>query len=293
MAKTASTYKTRLAASWLAIKEFFEGKEKDSTKILVMKEFFGLIMFAVAIMLALALMSYDSLDNQEGIHDHDLNNWLGPLGARLSYGLIGFLGILSISMPIMALLVASRWFFGNRNLFSIGRFSGISLLVLGLAPLFSQMWPAMGGRLGVSLGAALRAHVSKGGLWVMGLTACASGFLLIINRPYVAASLNHALKFFGQLGQKTRELKKSIPIKEPIVEQKLSVREPLFVNPSQSFVPPPPPPEIPREAEILVREPTYDSGIHIIERDREAELSAIKLAEKDGKKAMWFSTFHR
>jgi S-DNA-T family DNA segregation ATPase FtsK/SpoIIIE len=292
MKKPTISFKTRFIAPWLALKGFLNSQpEKDSTTTLVMKEFLGLIMFAIAIMLALALMSYNSLDNQAGIHDHDLHNWLGPMGAKIAGVLMGFFGILSIAPPIMALLVASRWFFGNKSLFSLGRFGGISLMVLGLAPIFSQLWPAMGGRLGIALGNALRASISRGGLWVVGLTACACGLLFIVNRPYVAFSLNAMLNLLRQLSQKTRDIKISIPIKEPLLEQRLTMREPVFAAPSASLVPPsPPPPAIaPKPAaaeppEILIKEATYDSGFQIIERDREAELSAIKFAEKDGKK---------
>src|SRR5690242_13213701 len=98
MAKTSTTVKSRLLAPWRVIGNFFKSQSQtDSAKALVLKEFLGLVMFSIAIMLTLALISFNPLDNQN-IPTH---NWLGPIGAKLSELFLGCFGILSLSFPLM------------------------------------------------------------------------------------------------------------------------------------------------------------------------------------------------
>lgn len=286
MAKTLN-YSTKLHNFWLSFKKFLQGPpEKESTnRDKVIKELYGLLMIALGLMLFVALGSYNPLDNISTSESHTLNNWLGPIGAKVSLVLVNSLGILSIVVPIVATLLSFRWFFDNKSLLTRYRFIGMSFIALGLAPLLSFISPVLGGQLGIVLCNFFLRYVFKGGLFIVGLTACAAGMALILDRPYVAKSIQ---AFFNFVRQQTQKLKKNatthIHIK-PVLEHTLNIKNPVFQDtPLPSLAPPPPLPEPRVEPTIVVKEPSFDSGIHIIERDREKELCAIKLAEKDNKK---------
>lgn len=284
MAKTLN-YSTRLHNCWLSLKKFIQGQpEKKSTdKDKVIKELYGLLMIALGLMLFVALGSYSPLDNSPGIESHHLNNWLGPIGARVSLVLVNYLGILSILVPIMATLLSFRWFFDNNLLLDRYRFMGISCITLGIAPILSFMSPVLGGRLGIVLSSFLLRYVFKGGLFIVGLTACAAGIALILDRPYVAKSIQAIMNLCRQQTQKLKRNTTLVPIK-PVQESTLTIKNPVFLDTPVPLAKPALAPESPIEPKIVVKEPSFDSGIHIIERDREKELCAIKLAEKDNKK---------
>ncbi len=280
----------------MRFKGLFQKKAELASNSRILKEFGSILLSSLALMLILSFISYNQQDYALG-PDQEVHNWLGPLGARIAQLLLGSLGLLSLIVPSFALLLAARWLFDDAHFLTLSRSLGFLLAVFGLAPLFSYFWPALGGSLGTYEGAYLKSHLSSGGMWILALTLFCCGLLLILNRPYVAKSIQVFIKTLADLKEKIILAKKTaLPMREPLSDGGPAIRQPVFSEiPSlPSFIKEPTPlvspfvaPIEPKPAaaeSIVVKAPTYDSDIHIIERDREKELHALEMVEKDTKK---------
>lgn len=308
MKKLVSSF-NRAKNKLLRVGTFLTQKADAATKNQLVKEFGGIVLSSLALMLLLSFISYNTQDYALG-PEQETNNWLGPLGATAAHTLLGALGLLATVLPLMAFLLAGRWFFNNEQILRLGRSIGFLLAMLGLAPIFSYFWPALGGTLGIKEGALLRGYLSSFGMWIVGLTLCACSLLLILNKPYVRHCLEKLFEGLNKLKASISLPKKPLlAIKKPVVEPKSPlINEPIFsdvegvsavsfikepvVSPLVSPFVPMQAPSFPKEEAIqaiVMKEPTYDSGIHIIERDREKELHALEIVEKDHKKNTVFN----
>lgn len=309
-----ASFKTKLQTPFLAVKGFFQRfSHKESNHGPVLSEFYGVISFTISVMVLLAILSYHPLDQQPDIAD--INNLLGPVGAAISSLLVKNLGILSLLLPTLGFLFSCKLFFNRDSMLSWRRFLGIHLLVFTVMPLMSFFHPPMGGKLGCIVRDFLIGHISKTGLWLLCLPLALSSFLLIVNRAFMAASI---LAFFDHL-KKLKQIKRAAPLPPaPVapkayeaVEHTFSLKNPLLSevkmhapitltegvsepipisldkmqNDDNEAISEPVPLENSKKNEnIVIKAPTFDSGIHIIERDREKELSLLKMADKEAKK---------
>ncbi|MCA9506931.1 MAG: DNA translocase FtsK 4TM domain-containing protein [Myxococcales bacterium] len=277
------------------MKKFLKGEQETNAaqKKIIIKELCGIISFALSFMLFLSIATYSSADNLPGLNEHQLNNWLGPVGAKISAVLVNYVGILSVILPLTLLLFSIKFIFDNPSILNAYRATGITFILLGIAPILSFFSPALGGRLGIRISAFFMSHLFKGGLFVVALSTIFAGVVLIVDRPLIAKGFYRISAYIRLLFQRFKEKRKekathvvvkyeslsNIERAQPRLEQSHQDKESFISEPEQAAT------ESSTEiAPIMVKSPTFDSDIHIIERDRKKDISAIKRAEKDNKK---------
>ena len=73
----------------------------------------GIVLCCTAVLLLLALLSYDAHDlpQNTATPNPSAHNWIGPIGARLAYGLFMFFGFTSYLLPFILIFVGLGCFF--------------------------------------------------------------------------------------------------------------------------------------------------------------------------------------
>jgi S-DNA-T family DNA segregation ATPase FtsK/SpoIIIE len=133
-------------------------------------EVLGLVTLAAALLLALALASYDARGGRD---------WCGPIGARAAESLVAFLGTAGVMVPWSLAVLAVRLFRRAvrplRPLRALGTAAIIATIATALhlsfgeRPMLGHLPP--GGLVGVTLGELLRALVGTAGAHLVTLTA--------------------------------------------------------------------------------------------------------------------------
>lgn len=262
---------TSLERFWRAFKDFYQTKQQSS----VVQEFGALALLALAVALFVSLFSYTTHDIGLSFGDSNFKNYLGPLGAKLSYGLFRFLGVWALLLPISCLFFSLRLIFSRPDFFTKARLTGFWLFVWSFAPLFAYKYPLLpensfgcAGILGEAFSSFFAPLVGLWGLVIISLFAMASGLLLILQRPFVARS------YFALM--RTWQRPRFAPLAIPILPPKNQEEEPAKQE------------EIPETPElVIIKSPEINSceekeaSIAIIERDHTDALSAVKKAEAE------------
>lgn len=269
---------------WQRLKKTFKAKKKAKGSVPfdfeLIKEFAGLLLAALTLVMVLSLFSYDGNDHEIKVGQEGIRNWLGPAGAIIAHSLFNFFGIWAMLLPGLSLACASRLFFQRPALLSKSRTLGLSAIIVGLSPMMADLWRAMttsnfylSGRIGEALRANLLAEAGRPGLYILCLTLVLWGLLFIQKRPFVARSFFATLyisKWLKALAL-SRFKKKAVEQKSLVVMK--PVLEPDFIATSRQS------PKIELESHQVIEE---KADIQIIERDRKAAISAVKKAEQAG-----------
>jgi S-DNA-T family DNA segregation ATPase FtsK/SpoIIIE len=267
---------TQVKKSWQALSRFVLKLTASSP---LAQEFYGLILVALSLMVFLALFSFNELDIARNAGD-DFQNWLGPVGARMAFGLYRIFGIWAVILPFSLAYLAFQLIFSKSQFFNRYRLFGAILIVLGVAPIvalytqpFAEGQIFASGILGEGAKKLIIEHVARTGLWIIALTIVLSGFFLLFGRAYLAQTA----RFLAQIIRKSQS--KSPRFKEAIIEnrQEKSVQ----ILPAQEQLPIKKPIIEPNPPKILS---PVSEEIHIVERDHKAEQSALKKAEHETNK---------
>ncbi len=146
-------------------------------------EITGMVLSAVVVLLAGSLLSYHPLDpsvlhrvSDEGASTRNL---VGPFGAHLAALTIGFLGLVSLLIPVLLGALAWRRLRGQEIPKVSGRTLGLVAVLLALPAMVQVLvgdviWRGevldSGGALGVVINDILTAHLNPGGTFVILLT---------------------------------------------------------------------------------------------------------------------------
>lgn len=130
----------------------------------------GLVSFATAILVSLALASWSA---------HGGRDWAGPVGAQLAETLIALLGTASLLLPISLALLSVRLFKRSAQPLRLLRAMGSLCIVVVVATALHLWWgdaPALGempagGLVGSSVGELLRGAIGTAGAHTVVLTA--------------------------------------------------------------------------------------------------------------------------
>ena len=137
-------------------------------------ELVGFLCISLAILIALALLSYQPSDVSFNVSastsgDHPTQNWIGPVGAHGADLLFQVFGFAAFLLPAGILVVGWRWCRSRAMDSQVATLIGYVLLLLSLPSLLALVpFPAMrgalpaGGFLGTVISGALRAGFNWG-----------------------------------------------------------------------------------------------------------------------------------
>src|SRR5467141_104548 len=143
-------------------------------------ELFGFLCITLAVLIALALLSYSPKDaafNVSAPENAVTQNWIGPVGAYCSDGLFQMFGFAAFLLPASFLVLGWRWFRSRAVESQIATLVGFALLLLSLPTILSlwHVWDVRGAiRAGGALGELLSSGLRSGfNLWGANLVAVA------------------------------------------------------------------------------------------------------------------------
>jgi DNA segregation ATPase FtsK/SpoIIIE, S-DNA-T family len=140
-----------------------------------LNELIGFLCMTLALLLALALLSYSPKDNSLNVsaaapENGPARNWIGPVGAYLSDAMFQVFGFAAFLLPAALLVVGWRWFRSRAIDSQVATLIGYGLLLLSLPCLFGLLRflpdvrgaiPA-GGLVGKVTSSALLASLNRG-----------------------------------------------------------------------------------------------------------------------------------
>ncbi|HEX8845884.1 MAG TPA: DNA translocase FtsK 4TM domain-containing protein [Pyrinomonadaceae bacterium] len=159
-------------------------------------EIIAILLFALGVLLALCLVSYNPNDSTwNTASQHPTRNWIGPFGANIAAGLFQTIGLAAYLLPLLLLAAAWRRFRTRRIRAPLSRIIGLVMLLLAVAGLFDLFLvrkPFDGSFRTGGLAGALIASILKSGLSTIGATIlltalAATGLLLATNFSFVRA----------------------------------------------------------------------------------------------------------
>ncbi|MBA2731643.1 MAG: DNA translocase FtsK 4TM domain-containing protein, partial [Acidobacteria bacterium] len=101
-------------------------------------EIIAIMLFALGVLLALCLFSYNPDDPSWNAAGRAVTrNWIGPFGANIAATLFQFVGLAAYLLPILLLAAAWRRFRTRRIRAPLSRIIGLIVLVIGAAALFN------------------------------------------------------------------------------------------------------------------------------------------------------------
>src|SRR5260370_23580440 len=143
-------------------------------------ELIGFLCITLAVLIALALLSYSPKDaafNVSAPENAATQNWIGPVGAYCSDGLFQMFGFAAFLLPASFLVLGWRWFRSRAVESQIATLVGFALLLLSLPTILSlwHVWDVRGAiRAGGTLGERLSGGFRSGfNLWGANLVAVA------------------------------------------------------------------------------------------------------------------------
>ena len=143
-------------------------------------ELIGFLCITLAVLIALALLSYSPKDaafNVSAPENAATQNWIGPVGAYCSDGLFQIFRFAAFLLPASFLVLGWRWFRSRAVESQIATLAGFALLLLSLPTLLSlwRVWDVRGAiRAGGALGELLSGGLRSGfNLWGANLVAVA------------------------------------------------------------------------------------------------------------------------
>jgi S-DNA-T family DNA segregation ATPase FtsK/SpoIIIE len=160
-------------------------------------EIIAIMLFALGVLLALCLFSYNPDDPSWNAAGRSVTrNWIGPLGANIAATLFQFVGLAAYLLPLLLLAAAWRRFRTRRIRAPLSRIIGLVMLVLGAASLFDLFIARRifdgsfepGGAVGELISRALVSGVSKVGATILLAALAATGLLLATNFSFIRAS---------------------------------------------------------------------------------------------------------
>ncbi|HEV7373325.1 MAG TPA: DNA translocase FtsK [Pyrinomonadaceae bacterium] len=157
-------------------------------------EIIAILLFALSLLLALCLFSYNPNDpSWNTAAQGPTRNWIGPFGANVAAGLFQFVGLATYLLPLLFLAAAWRRFRTRRIRAPLSRIIGLVTLVMASAALFDLfITPSLvdksfkpGGLAGNLIKQALVSGLSTVGASVLLTAFAATGLLLATNFSFV------------------------------------------------------------------------------------------------------------
>ncbi|PYS52647.1 MAG: cell division protein FtsK [Acidobacteria bacterium] len=159
-------------------------------------EIIAILLFALGVLLALCLVSYNPNDSTwAAASPYPTRNWIGPFGANIAATIFQFVGIAAYLLPLLLLAAAWRRFRPRRIRATWPRIIGLVTLMLAAAALFdifigrklidASIYP--GGLAGWLISHTLASGLSKVGATILLLALAATGLLLATNFSFVRA----------------------------------------------------------------------------------------------------------
>jgi S-DNA-T family DNA segregation ATPase FtsK/SpoIIIE len=182
-------------------------------------EIISIMLFALGVLLALCLLSYNPDDPSWNAAGRSVTrNWIGPFGANIAATLFQFVGLAAYLLPLLMLAAAWRRFRTRRIRAPLSRIVGLVMLVLGAAALFSLfiVRPIFdgsfepGGAVGELIARVLVSGVSKVGATILLTALAATGLLLATNFSFIRAyewmggAFGNRFSFFRNLPERFR-----------------------------------------------------------------------------------------
>jgi len=252
------------------------------------KEVIGLLLMALALLVAASMISYDMSEEPKNITELRTSNYLGIGGVFISHYLIKmFLGLASSVVPLL-LLLWGWWIFSGKNMVALTKFTLFTsimaiLLSILMALIIGKSW-AVPGVVGGVLAGFLSTFLGIFGAWVfigLALIILTTGYFgwsiygltESINKPYrMLVDLIKGLKKDGKRKEK-KEIKEDIYIPKESGEEEewnppeLMIEQELAESESESES------EIPEE-EIPLSKEDSTSPVTADEEDSHQEESA-------------------
>ncbi len=163
-------------------------------------EMIGFVGLSLAILLALALLSYSPLDASFNVSaappdTGPARNWIGPVGAHVADIFFQFGGFAAFLFPVGMFLMAMRWFRSHASESPVAKLAGFGLLVAALSseltlahvPEVRGVLPA-GGILGTALAEGLRAAFNPLGANLVAIATLLTALFLATSFSFRAAA---------------------------------------------------------------------------------------------------------
>ncbi len=182
-------------------------------------EIIAIMLFALGVLLALCLFSYNPNDSTWATASpYPTRNWIGPFGANIAAALFQFVGLAAYLLPILLLAAAWRRFRTRRIRAPLSRIVGLVMLVLGAAALFNLFIASSlsdksfhpGGAIGKLASDMLVSGLGKIGATILLTTLAATGLLLATNFSFIRAyewmggAFGNRFSFFRNLPERFR-----------------------------------------------------------------------------------------
>jgi S-DNA-T family DNA segregation ATPase FtsK/SpoIIIE len=160
-------------------------------------EIIAILLFALGILLALCLFSYNPDDpSWNAAGRSSTHNWIGPFGANIAATLFQFVGLAAYLLPLLLLAAAWRRFRTRRIRAPLSRIFGLIMLVIGAAALFNLfVTPSLsdrsfqpGGVIGKLVSTMLMSGLGKVGATILLSALAATGLLLATNFSFIRAT---------------------------------------------------------------------------------------------------------
>jgi S-DNA-T family DNA segregation ATPase FtsK/SpoIIIE len=182
-------------------------------------EIIAILLFALGVLLALCLFSYNPDDPSWNAAGRSVTrNWIGPFGANIAATLFQFVGLAAYLLPLLLLAAAWRRFRTRRIRAPLSRIIGLVMLVIGAASLFNLfITPSLsdssfqpGGVIGKLASDMLASGVGKIGATILLSALAATGLLLATNFSFIRATewmggaFGNRFSFFRNLPERFR-----------------------------------------------------------------------------------------
>jgi len=214
------------------------------------QEIFGILLIALAILIILSLVSYNSVEEPTISKNVAIQNWMGIVGVCISHYLIKYtFGVAVVILPIL-MLVWGWWLFANKERRILIRFSFYTVF---LAILVSTTLGVPAARYNLSSGIGFHysgliggvfAKVMQDFLGFAGTVIVLSVLALVTLRGYFSWSFYSPFAKW-QLHRQMKKKKSLVEISKPVVPEKLfatgepeeigPVSEPLAEKPPRSL----------------------------------------------------------
>jgi len=271
-------------------------------------DLWGVLLFALALILMLSLVSFRSSDIAYQVHgQNDISNWIGPGGALIADIFFTLFGLQAFFFPIFLAALSLSFFFRTNYSHSLWRWVGFGLGFLSMATLLAQAtlvqrflpFP-IGGLLGALLAEVAVRYVSPIGTCIISATGVLIGGILgfrwspghqLANAPSFPSE--RVSSWFSEVKLWFR--KKDKGVVEPAPAQEMQKKELFSLETKKtSFAPPSAKEANPREGSdwqigtlpVLSSNSSFGPGpfegsLQIVERNAASSKNFVEMAEKE------------